>query len=178
MKPGTHKAGIRFPEDFSEVSVYARPHPGPLPRGEGVRRRGAGKFLGFHCRHRFQVIGGGMCDNSAHDIAQNPANDSPSPGGEGRGEGGRLGFSRRFLVRLLLLTTTLSPTSLWACAACGSENPYAAPSPLASGMNWGILTLLGILLTVLSGAMVFIVHIIRKEEAATDNPPPENPPGA
>jgi hypothetical protein len=53
---------------------------------------------------------------------------------------------------------------VFACAACGSENPYAAPSPLASGMNWGILTLLGVVLTVLTCIALFFVHIVRKEE--------------
>jgi heme/copper-type cytochrome/quinol oxidase subunit 2 len=43
-------------------------------------------------------------------------------------------------------------------------------------MNWGIVTLLGVVLTVLSGVLVFFVHVIRKEEKATSDAPPENPP--
>jgi hypothetical protein len=43
-------------------------------------------------------------------------------------------------------------------------------------MNWGIVTLLGVVLTVLSGVLVFFVHVIRKEEAASNDTPPENPP--
>ena len=96
------------------MSVYARPHPGPrteIPtpnrdRGEGAHRHVAGQFLNPHCHHRFGVIGCETHDNPAHRMAQNAANDSPSPvrlrlwlrrdrveakrrrRGEGRGEGG------------------------------------------------------------------------------------------
>jgi hypothetical protein len=45
-------------------------------------------------------------------------------------------------------------------------------------MNWGIFTLLGVVLTVLSGVLVFFVHVIRKEETASNDTPPKNPPGA
>ena len=59
----------------------------------------------------------------------------------------------------------LSPSSLLACAACGSANGSSWHSPLTDGMNTGILTLLGVLLTVLGGAAGFIVYLIRKEAA-------------
>jgi hypothetical protein len=61
---------------------------------------------------------------------------------------------------------------LFACAACTGRTD----SPLAVAMNWGIVTLLGVVLTVLSGVLVFFVHVIRKEEAETHDAPPENPP--
>src|SRR5208282_4000128 len=78
------------------MSVYARPHPGPrteIPtpnrdRGGGARRHVAGPFLNPHGRHRFGAIGCETHNNPAHRPAQNAANDSPSPRGEGRGEGG------------------------------------------------------------------------------------------
>ncbi|MGA2279448.1 MAG: hypothetical protein ABSG80_04010 [Verrucomicrobiota bacterium] len=76
------------------------------------------------------------------------------------------------LLAILLLTLSFSPTSLWACAACTGRTD----SPLAVAMNWGIVTLLGVVLTVLSGVLVFFVHVIRKEETATHDAPPENPP--
>src|SRR5208282_1250889 len=65
--------------------VFTLAHPGPLPRGEGARRHVAGPFLNPHCDYRFGVIGCETHDNPAHRMAQNAANDSPSPGGEGRG---------------------------------------------------------------------------------------------
>jgi hypothetical protein len=79
-------------------------------------------------------------------------------------------FKKRVVVPLLALA--FSPTSLWACAACTGRTD----SRLAVGMNWGIVTLLGVVLTVLSGALIFFVHVIRKEEAAAKDVQPENPP--
>ena len=75
---------------------------------------------------------------------------------------------------VLLFALSFSPTTLWACAACTGRTD----SPLAVAMNWGILTLLGVVLTVLSGVLVFFVHVIRKEEAASNDAAPKNPPGA
>ena len=81
-------------------------------------------------------------------------------------------FRAAKLIAVLLFALSFSPTSLWACAACTGRTD----SPLAVAMNWGILTLLGVVLTVLSGVLVFFVHVIRKEEAASKDTPPENPP--
>jgi heme/copper-type cytochrome/quinol oxidase subunit 2 len=66
----------------------------------------------------------------------------------------------------------LAPSSLLACAACYGRSDSA----LAEGMNWGIFTLLGVVLTVLTCILVFFVHIVRKEEKAYSNPAPVNPP--
>jgi heme/copper-type cytochrome/quinol oxidase subunit 2 len=85
----------------------------------------------------------------------------------------RQGTFKKFLAGLLL-GLAFCPTSLWACAACTGRTD----SPLAVAMNWGILTLLGVVLTVLSGVLVFFVHVIRKEETASDDATPPNPPHA
>jgi heme/copper-type cytochrome/quinol oxidase subunit 2 len=85
----------------------------------------------------------------------------------------RPGKIKRFLAGLLL-GLAFCPTSLWACAACTGRTD----SPLAVAMNWGILTLLGVVLTVLSGVLVFFVHVIRKEETAANDATPPNPPDA
>jgi heme/copper-type cytochrome/quinol oxidase subunit 2 len=85
----------------------------------------------------------------------------------------RHGTFKKFLAALLL-GQAFSPTSLWACAACTGRTD----SPLAVAMNWGILTLLGVVLTVLSGVLIFFVHVIRKEETASNDTPSKNPPGA
>ena len=85
----------------------------------------------------------------------------------------RQGKLKKFLV-VLLLGLAFCPTSLWARAACTG----LSDSPLAVAMKWGILTLLGVVLTVLSGVLVFFVHVIRKEETASDDASPPNPPGA
>ena len=52
----------------------------------------------------------------------------------------------------------IAPSSLLACAACTGRTD----SPLAVGMNWGIVTLLGFVLTVLSCFVVFFVHVARR----------------
>jgi hypothetical protein len=46
-----------------------------------------------------------------------------------------------------------------ACATCYG----ASDSPLAQGMNWGILTLLGFIGAVLFGVVAFFVHMVRNE---------------
>ena len=56
----------------------------------------------------------------------------------------------------------------FACAACYGKSDSA----LANGMNWGILTLLGVVLTVLTCIALFFVHIVRREEAQSNPPPP------
>ena len=66
------------------------------------------------------------------------------------------------------------PSSLLACAACYGRSD----SPLASGMNWGIFTLLGVVLTVLTCIALFFVHVVRGEQAQSQNDPTsKNPPG-
>jgi heme/copper-type cytochrome/quinol oxidase subunit 2 len=66
----------------------------------------------------------------------------------------------------------LAPFSSLACAACYGRSDSA----LAEGMNWGIFTLLGVVLTVLTCILVFFVHIVRKEEKANSNPASVHPP--
>jgi hypothetical protein len=80
----------------------------------------------------------------------------------------------RKLLKTLLAAiagaVAIAPSSLLACAACTGKTD----SPLAVGMNWGIVTLLGFVLTVLSCFVVFFVHVARR------TPPDDgeaNPPG-
>ena len=51
-----------------------------------------------------------------------------------------------------------APSPLLACAACTGRTDSA----LAVGMNWGIVTLLGCVLSVLTCFVVFIVHVARR----------------
>jgi len=83
--------------------------------------------------------------------------------------------SRKFLktgLAAVIGAAILAPSSLLACAACYGKSDSA----LAQGMNWGIFTLMGVILTVLTCILVFFVHIIRKEEKAMKDPAPPNPP--
>jgi hypothetical protein len=58
----------------------------------------------------------------------------------------------------------LAPSPLLACAACTGKTDSA----LAVGMNWGIVTLLGVVACVLSCFVVFFVHVARR------TPPDDN----
>jgi len=72
-------------------------------------------------------------------------------------------------IGLVASFAVLAPAKTFACAACGSGNDQIQ-SPLADGMNWGILTLLGVLLTVLTCFLVLFVHILRKDEIPVNDP--------
>ena len=77
------------------------------------------------------------------------------------------------ISKLLLLAVALAafaPASLFACATCFGQSD----SDMAQGMNWGIFTLLGVIVAVLATIVGFFVHLIRKE-AAADSTAPENP---
>ena len=77
-------------------------------------------------------------------------------------------------ICLALAPAVFAPSQLFACAACYGRSD----SPLASGINWGIFTLLGVVLTVLTCSAVFFVHIVRREDAANSDTTPKNPPAA
>jgi heme/copper-type cytochrome/quinol oxidase subunit 2 len=82
-------------------------------------------------------------------------------------------FRKTLVVATAL--AALAPSPLFACAACYGKSD----SPLASGMNWGIFTLMGVILTVLTCVALFFVHVVRGEQAqieADNNPPPQNLP--
>lgn len=55
------------------------------------------------------------------------------------------------------LTGLLTSSQALACATCYG----ASDSPLAKGMNWGILVLLGFIGSVLTGIVVFFIHVGR-----------------
>jgi len=79
------------------------------------------------------------------------------------------------LRKILTVAAALAPSPLFACAACYGKSD----SPLASGMNWGIFTLMGVILTVLTCITLFFVHVIRGEKAqieADNHPTVQNPP--
>ena len=54
-----------------------------------------------------------------------------------------------------------APAPALACAACYG----ASDSPLAKGMNWGILALLGVIVGVLAAISTFFVFIARRSAA-------------
>lgn len=66
--------------------------------------------------------------------------------------------SRKIIFTILALT----PAKLLACAACYGGN---IDSPMTDGMNWGILTLLVVVGTVLGAFLAFLIYAIRKSAA-------------
>jgi hypothetical protein len=59
------------------------------------------------------------------------------------------------------LTLALPPAPLLACAACYGQSD----SPIAEGMNWGILSLLAVITVVLGGVSAFFIYLARRSAA-------------
>jgi hypothetical protein len=70
---------------------------------------------------------------------------------------------RKLLLAALVALAAMPTPSLLACAAC-----YGAKtdSPLADGMNWGIMSLLGVIVCVLGGIVGVGVYLARKAAGA------------
>jgi hypothetical protein len=69
------------------------------------------------------------------------------------------------LFRNLILATALaafSPAQVFGCAACFGKSS----DPLAHAMNWGIFTLMGVVVLMLSSIATFFFFLIRREAAA------------
>jgi uncharacterized membrane protein len=80
----------------------------------------------------------------------------------------------KLLHKIPMAAAVFAPAKLFACAACyGRSN-----SALAYGMNWGIFTLMGVILTVLTCIALFFVHIVRREEAQNQDAESQNSPDA
>jgi len=71
------------------------------------------------------------------------------------------------LLALLAAAVSSLPSPAVACAACYGRSD----SPLASGMNWGIFTLLGVVITVLLSIAGFFFYLIRRETAQARSAP-------
>jgi hypothetical protein len=80
--------------------------------------------------------------------------------------------SKNIFVAIVL--SWLTTSQLLACPACGSANGDMPPSPLTDGMNLGILTLFGVIATVLGSIAAFFIFIIRKEAAVAAKAAAEN----
>ena len=62
------------------------------------------------------------------------------------------------------------PAQAFACTSCYGQTD----SPLAQGMNWGIMVLLGVIASVLAGIVTFFVHVGRKSAALDSSGEVEN----
>ncbi len=70
-----------------------------------------------------------------------------------------------YLLFLSILMAFCHASPAMACAACYGRSD----SPLASGMNWGILTLMACIVTVLVSIGGFFIYIIRRETSPAAN---------
>ena len=66
--------------------------------------------------------------------------------------------TRIAVVGAACLSLLFEPRPLWACAACYGQSD----SPMAAGMNWGIFSLLGVIVFVLGGVAGFFVFLARR----------------
>ncbi len=67
---------------------------------------------------------------------------------------------KNFFLMLCLGGPIFCSTNIWACAVCFG----AQDSPMTSGLNVGILTMLGVVGGVLFGIAAFIVNMIRRSK--------------
>jgi hypothetical protein len=75
------------------------------------------------------------------------------------------GLQLKTLFFGLVVALALQPNSLRACAACYGQSD----SPMAQGMNWGIMSLL-VVGTVLGGVAAFFVYLARRAATAAAEP--------
>ena len=65
------------------------------------------------------------------------------------------------LAGVLSFVGCFSPQITWACSVCfGDPN-----SPMIKGAQWGVLVLLGVVLSVLGGMIVVIISWVRRARA-------------
>ena len=82
-------------------------------------------------------------------------------------------WSQRCLLAALALFLSAWPQTVLACATCFGRSD----SPMAKGMNMGIMTLLIVILSVLVGIAVFFAYILRRAaRLAATGPGPDAQP--
>lgn len=74
--------------------------------------------------------------------------------------------SRFFLAAAL--AAALSPRPLWACAACFGQSD----SGMAQGMNFGILSLLVVVVFTLAAVASFFIYLARRAASLSRMEPP------
>ena len=74
----------------------------------------------------------------------------------------RRGF--QILLTGAFVAGAMCPARVLACAACFGESD----SPLARGMNWGIFSLLAVIVCVLGGVASFFVYLGRRASATVE----------
>ena len=70
------------------------------------------------------------------------------------------------LLPIAAVAFALQPGPLLACAACYGQSD----SPMAQGMNWGIFSLLAVIVSVLGGIGGFFIFLARKSGSPANQP--------
>ena len=70
------------------------------------------------------------------------------------------------LLPIAAVAVAFQPDSLLACAACYGQSD----SPMAQGMNWGIFSLLAVIVSVLGSIAGFFVFLARKSASPANQP--------
>ncbi len=81
----------------------------------------------------------------------------------------KLRFPHRLIISGLMLASCCLPASVWACPACFG----ASDSKLAIGMNWGIFSLLIVVVGVLGTIATFFIYLAKRAAMFPANPPGE-----
>lgn len=81
-------------------------------------------------------------------------------------------MSRSSRIILLVVLAVVANSPAFACATCYG----ASDSPLAQGMNWGIMVLLGFVGMVMTGIVAFFVHVGRNSAKMSVPGPNSNNP--
>ena len=81
-------------------------------------------------------------------------------------------ISRLGKIVLLVSLAVGAGSPAFACATCYG----ASDSPMAQGMNWGIMVLLGFIGTVMTGIVAFFVHVGRNSAKMSVPGPNSNNP--
>lgn len=76
-----------------------------------------------------------------------------------------LSKASRFLFACVALALVLLPKAASACAVCYGKSD----SELARGFNWGVMSLLVVVLSVLGGFIVFFVFLAKRSAAMAQN---------
>jgi len=77
--------------------------------------------------------------------------------------------SKSLVISILLGVLVVWTPSARACATCFG----ASDSPMAQGMNWGIFSLLAVIVCMLSGIAGFFIFLARKSaQNSSDTPQP------
>ena len=79
------------------------------------------------------------------------------------------GKKAKLVLVALVLVVAMQPRLLWACAACYGQDS----GPMARGMNWGIFSLLGIIVFVLASVAGFFVYLANRSAQPPADPLPQ-----